>query len=646
MRISACVITKNEEENIKTCLESVKEVANEIIVVDTGSEDKTVEISKSFGAKVYQYEWDNNFANARNYALSKANGDWIIFLDADEYFTAKSIKVLKDVIRKAIEGKFEFIFVLLMNYDKIKKSYVNSVPVIRIFRNHPDIRYIGAIHERITHMNAKDNRMDAVDSVKILHTGYPSDKKLLNKKASRNLELLLNEIKKQPNDSNLCYYISESYAMGGDFHKALEYALKAIEYDNGTLFDMYKKNYMNIIDYLTALKTQDRDIIDVIKEAISKYPDFPDFYFKLGHFLLKWERVRDSITQSETGLDLLKGAMNTHSRGQFYIKEIMHTLARLNYNIKNIDRSVRYYVETLKTEKYYFEALTELVMIFSKFENADTILNFMLKIYDKDNLKDILFLLKAALRVPNAELAEACFAKLDPNLAGKLKKENCYIKLIKNDYAESAREYLALYKKSYGSSMAMRGIIASFLFSENTILKEFKYIVKPSLKRIAEKLLGEEIILQESDKGDVLEFFKECCILDEYKLIDNILEASPEVKLLLETAEIYFVYKKYNVAVEMFGRYIESENMIPSLKLSDILYTMGYCMYQTGENHMTVQFLQDARKLNPSDYRIYELALNSYDNPEDSEIIADMLEEAHIRFPDSEFIKSQMEKWL
>ncbi len=86
--LSLCMIVKNEEENIGRCLASVKPVVDEMIVVDTGSTDRTIDIAKAFGAQVYDFEWTNNFAEARNFSLSKAAGDWILVLDADEVISS------------------------------------------------------------------------------------------------------------------------------------------------------------------------------------------------------------------------------------------------------------------------------------------------------------------------------------------------------------------------------------------------------------------------------------------------------------------------------------------------------------------------------------------------------------------------------
>ncbi|MBF8416863.1 glycosyltransferase family 2 protein [Heyndrickxia coagulans] len=105
MKASLCVITKNEENNIKKCLESVGDIVFEKIVVDTGSTDKTIEIAKKMGAKVYSFKWIDDFSAAKNYAISKAKGDWIIFLDADEFIEPSQIQMVEEKINEAEKVK-------------------------------------------------------------------------------------------------------------------------------------------------------------------------------------------------------------------------------------------------------------------------------------------------------------------------------------------------------------------------------------------------------------------------------------------------------------------------------------------------------------------------------------------------------------
>lgn len=94
MRISACYIVKNEEGNIERSISAIKGQVDEIAVVDTGSTDRTVAAAARFGIRIYHYEWNDDFSAARNYALSKVTGDWVLLLDADEYFTADQEIVL------------------------------------------------------------------------------------------------------------------------------------------------------------------------------------------------------------------------------------------------------------------------------------------------------------------------------------------------------------------------------------------------------------------------------------------------------------------------------------------------------------------------------------------------------------------------
>ncbi|WP_337960802.1 glycosyltransferase family 2 protein [Caloramator sp. mosi_1] len=98
--ISLCMIVKNEENNIAKCLNSIKDYVDEIIITDTGSTDNTKEIAKSFTDKIFDYNWNNNFADARNFCISKAKNDWVLVLDADEVVIEFDIKNILEFINK------------------------------------------------------------------------------------------------------------------------------------------------------------------------------------------------------------------------------------------------------------------------------------------------------------------------------------------------------------------------------------------------------------------------------------------------------------------------------------------------------------------------------------------------------------------
>ena len=142
--ISLCMIVKNESHNLHRCLQSVQGFVNQIIVVDTGSEDNTVEIARSYGAEVHFFEWCDDFAAARNYSLSFATGDWILILDADEKLIISDQEVISNALDSSLDMQ-AFALPLLC----IDDLNLNSVPQLlpRLFRNFLHITYYGVFHE-------------------------------------------------------------------------------------------------------------------------------------------------------------------------------------------------------------------------------------------------------------------------------------------------------------------------------------------------------------------------------------------------------------------------------------------------------------------------------------------------------------------
>ena len=99
IQLSLCMIVKNEEKNLGSCLDSIKDIVDEMIILDTGSSDNTVQIAKSFGAEIHNFEWCNDFSAARNESIKFARGKWILWMDADEQFDDKSKEELNSILK-------------------------------------------------------------------------------------------------------------------------------------------------------------------------------------------------------------------------------------------------------------------------------------------------------------------------------------------------------------------------------------------------------------------------------------------------------------------------------------------------------------------------------------------------------------------
>jgi glycosyltransferase involved in cell wall biosynthesis len=157
--ISLSMIVKNEAQNLADCLNSVKNLAHEMIVIDTGSTDNTKEIAHSLGAKVYDYSWQENFAEARNYALEYVNTEWVLVLDADEVLNSSIIPY----IQKAVTEKDHLVVNLIRHEIGALSSPYSQLS--RLFRKHPDIKFSRPYHALID---------DAVLSLQKNETHWPS----------------------------------------------------------------------------------------------------------------------------------------------------------------------------------------------------------------------------------------------------------------------------------------------------------------------------------------------------------------------------------------------------------------------------------------------------------------------------------------
>jgi glycosyltransferase involved in cell wall biosynthesis len=198
-KISVCIIAKNEEKMLPDCLSSVKSFAYEIILVDTGSNDKTKEIAKNFGCKVYDFPWIDNFAAARNESLKYVSGDFVLVLDADERLANP------DAIRKTIENAKPKTAAWICNMissaaTKNNEIEKNITAVIRFFRYNPEFRFEGIIHEQIIPSILKKGYKLELSEINILHLGYDLSAEEMRKKHLRNLDLLNKWLENHPED--------------------------------------------------------------------------------------------------------------------------------------------------------------------------------------------------------------------------------------------------------------------------------------------------------------------------------------------------------------------------------------------------------------------------------------------------------------
>ena len=278
--ISLCMIVRNEEKNIRRCLDSVKNHVDEMVIVDTGSTDRTKAICREYGARIFDFKWKGDFAEARNFSLKKAQGDWVLWLDADEAADMVDFPSLRTCLNG--EGSPLILIPMLHFYGKEpadeNRVYLSSFP--RLIRNGAGIRFTGKIHEHLVSDTSSLSLPAEVNrSMRILHYGYMES--AWKHKCNRNLELLLREKSEQPNNAWLDYHLAAEYHRSGKCGEAFQSVNRSIVgFLRKNLLPpplVYKLKYDILItngNYAAAHAG--------IEKAVSLYPDYVDLRFYQG----------------------------------------------------------------------------------------------------------------------------------------------------------------------------------------------------------------------------------------------------------------------------------------------------------------------------------------------------------------------------
>jgi glycosyltransferase involved in cell wall biosynthesis len=282
--LSLCMIVKDEEASLPRCLDSVAGVVDELIVVDTGSRDRTIEIARSHGAKVIEQAWTDDFSAARNTSLDHATGDWLLYLDADEELMAEDRQALRDLLADQVH---EGLFVYEINFsgDRLGFDQVTH-STLRLFRNRPEYRFEGAIHEQIMPAILRRGGQVAYSQVRLRHYGYLRSAIVEQGKVERNLRIARAEVKRKPNSAFALYNLAMEYLRLGDFAEALEYNRKAFLHLSDLTVQYSSRLLRNLVACLTGLKRYD-EALKVLKDAVLAYPDFTDLFYQRGLIYLE-----------------------------------------------------------------------------------------------------------------------------------------------------------------------------------------------------------------------------------------------------------------------------------------------------------------------------------------------------------------------
>ncbi|MBI9049494.1 MAG: glycosyltransferase [Anaerolineaceae bacterium] len=270
--LSICLIVKNEEQYLESCLSSIFGKVDEIIIVDTGSTDRTLEIARQYSNKVFNIAWPNDFSIARNVSLEKANGDWILVLDADETIDADQLLKLYDLINQTNADAFQVTIRNILPADQLIQ-YTDQY-TLRLFRNRIAYRFSGSIHETLEpSISASDGIINSSDLV-ITHHGYAhfisqGD----TNRGQRNLKMLQESLLMRPTDAYIHYQLGITYKYLNDASPVYKHLKKALAYNHKDLSNQIQSEIFMKLAQLAELENQSRKCIKYALSSIKLNPD-------------------------------------------------------------------------------------------------------------------------------------------------------------------------------------------------------------------------------------------------------------------------------------------------------------------------------------------------------------------------------------
>lgn len=307
--LSLCMIVKNEEQFLRQCLESVKEIVDDIVIVDTGSTDGTLEIAEEYGANIQHFEWNGSFSDARNEALKYATSDWVLILDADETVSPDSLHNIRELMAVP-QTQLTGFQLKIRNFNQMD----NDVDVVehytlRLFPNTPLLHFTGVIHEQVQPVDP-DVVFDRLASpdVLLLHYGYTGQIMTERDKQHRNLELIERSIKEEPDSPFHYFNLALTLRVTHRDEEALEAFKKAVELAEKL---EHMPTYMSAnYSYMASIYIS----MDNYTEAEELCKNAPEMCHSNPDFWVNYGTIYNGLGQYDKAIEMFKKAMAMRSK--------------------------------------------------------------------------------------------------------------------------------------------------------------------------------------------------------------------------------------------------------------------------------------------------------------------------------------------
>ena len=318
--ISVCMIAKNEDNHIEECLKRLRPCKFEVIVVDTGSVDRTVEIAQRYADRVFHFAWCNDFSAARNFSVQQASNDWVLIIDCDEYLENVNLAQLEEAI--SLNSRAVGMIVRNNPYSVQGVRSVMSERIGRLF-NRRYCHFEGIIHEQVCSLDGRETEVFQIP-LTFYHEGYVSEsgKRM---RATRNLELLLHDLEAKGPSPYIYYQLGQNYVFLNDLEKAAQYYQKGLEM-NADPAAAFVQSMAETYGYCLIELARYDDAMALLKQY-EQLSDRADFVYLSGMVYMKkgvWDKAIEEFKKACS-----RKGVNSY-QANYNIASVYETLGRLD----------------------------------------------------------------------------------------------------------------------------------------------------------------------------------------------------------------------------------------------------------------------------------------------------------------------------
>ncbi|MFO0855300.1 MAG: glycosyltransferase [Planctomycetia bacterium] len=513
------MIVKNEEKFLAQCLTSIKDAVDEIIIVDTGSTDKTIEIAQSFHAEIYHHPWKNSFSDARNHSLSYAKCDWILQIDADETLDQEDIPLLHKLI---CGDSYNAIFVAIYSElpGGLSKHYYT-----RIFRR-GKAYFEGIVHNQLIFEGASFQ-----SEIRFYHYGYNLTEQEMKNKYKRTGDLLRQQLVGDPDNLFIMTNLIRNYRNEFNFNKVIELGEKGLKLSESQT-DYNSKNqrqriYIDLVYAFININQLDK-AEEICMEAIKENHDSLDILFVMGEVSLRKEKFNDALVYFKKYLIIKdrenkKPAFNLFIVDAYYYEHKAYDNIGVCYEKLNLfDEAEAAYKKAISLnseEPLYYSNLAQLYLAEKNIEKAEDITN---------------------TAISNGIANDSIYM-----LTGQIQS------LLKKPY-QAINTMRQLINKN-DKSIPAHIFLINLLIQTNQ-LKEaedaVKVIISSNPDHLGLKCLMERIKFRNGDKDSTIKF------------IHNVLESNPlNGNVYHDLGNLCIEIEEYKIAIELLEKYL---NVFPT----------------------------------------------------------------------------------